>query len=55
MISNCLGKQIQVKESFLTEGKHEITWDASSLPSGVYFFTLKTDNHLQTLKMMKKR
>lgn len=54
-ISNYLGKQIQVDEFSLAEGKHEIIWDASSLPSGIYICTLKTDNYLKSLKMMKKR
>lgn len=36
----------------LNSGSYEIIWDASSLPSGVYFYTLKTEEFSQTKKML---
>jgi Secretion system C-terminal sorting domain/FG-GAP-like repeat len=33
-------------------GSYEILFDASNLPSGVYFYQLKTGNHIQTKKML---
>lgn len=33
-------------------GTYEINWDATSLPSGVYFYHLKAGNHIQTKKML---
>jgi hypothetical protein len=33
-------------------GIHEVVFDASELYSGVYFYTLKTGNFVQTRKMI---
>lgn len=33
-------------------GTHEITWDATDQPSGVYFYRLETDNHVDTKKLL---
>ena len=33
-------------------GHHKIIWDASNLSSGVYFYRLKTDNYIETKKMV---
>jgi hypothetical protein len=33
-------------------GTHTIEFDASSLPSGIYFYQLKTNNITQTKKMI---
>ncbi|MBX2991158.1 MAG: T9SS type A sorting domain-containing protein [Bacteroidetes bacterium] len=32
-------------------GEHSVTFDARNLPSGVYFYQLKTNGHSQTKKM----
>jgi hypothetical protein len=52
-IYNALGEEIAVlvnKE--LTTGTYEIEWDASDLPSGIYFYQLKTDGYVETKKMI---
>lgn len=36
----------------MSAGKHFITWDASNLPSGIYFYRLRTDHFVQTRKMI---
>ncbi|MDZ7625632.1 MAG: T9SS type A sorting domain-containing protein [Ignavibacteriaceae bacterium] len=33
-------------------GKYKVTFDASDLPSGVYFYTLQAGNYLNTKKMI---
>jgi hypothetical protein len=38
--------------SELEAGPHEVTFDASSLPSGTYFYTLTSGNYSETRKMM---
>ncbi len=35
-----------------TPGIHEVTFDAGSLPSGVYFYRLTAGNHIATKKML---
>jgi hypothetical protein len=52
-IYNSLGEEVEVllnKE--LTTGAYEVEWNASGLPSGVYFYTLMTDGILETKKMI---
>lgn len=34
------------------KGTYEIQWDASNLPSGVYFYQLKANNYIETRKMI---
>ncbi len=33
-------------------GTYELTWNAASLPSGVYFYKLRTDSFVETKKML---
>ena len=33
-------------------GTYELTWYAENLPSGIYFYQLKSDNYLETKKMI---
>ena len=52
-IYNSLGQEVAVlinKE--LTTGTSEVEWNASSLPSGIYFYQLKTDGFVETKKMI---
>jgi len=33
-------------------GTYELTWNAASLPSGIYFYQLKAGNFIETKKMI---
>ena len=37
---------------YLSAGEYEVEFNASQLPSGIYFYQLNTGNHLETKKMM---
>lgn len=52
-IYNALGHEVQVlvNES-LQPGTYEVDWDASSHPSGVYFYNLRSGNFSDTKKMV---
>ncbi|MBI5402862.1 MAG: T9SS type A sorting domain-containing protein [Ignavibacteriae bacterium] len=52
-IYNILGKEVTtlVNEKQLP-GVYEVTWDASAFPSGVYFYTLESQSHRDTKKML---
>ena len=39
-------------DEFKPTGTYEVEWDASGLPSRVYFYQLKAGNYLETKKMM---
>jgi len=52
-IYNSLGEEVEVllnKE--LTTGAYEVNWNASGLPSGVYYYTLNTEGIVETKKMI---
>lgn len=52
-IYNILGKEISVlTNKKLSEGKHEIIFDASNLSSGIYFYQLRSGNFIDTKKMI---
>jgi|TARA_Y100000310_G_scaffold260095_1_gene268935 hypothetical protein len=36
----------------LVAGKHSVVWDASNIASGVYFYSIQTENNVQTRKMI---
>ncbi len=42
----------QIENGVMAAGYHKITWNASSVPSGMYFYKLVTDNFSETKKMM---
>jgi photosystem II stability/assembly factor-like uncharacterized protein len=47
------GKEIRtLLESRQDAGPHTITFDAADIPSGIYFYTMKTSNYSRTLKMI---
>jgi hypothetical protein len=52
-IYNLTGRLVEtlVNERLLS-GKHEITWNASSQPSGVYFVKLSNGESVQTQKLI---
>lgn len=52
-VYDTLGKQVAVLFSETKPaGTYEITFDASTLSSGIYFYSLETGNSIQTKKMM---
>jgi hypothetical protein len=55
-IFDILGRQVAtlVNEK-QNPGNYEVEWDANNQPSGVYFFQLKTDNYVETKKMVLLR
>ena len=52
-VFDILGKEITtlMNEEKLA-GTYELTWNASNLPSGVYFYQLKAGEFTQTMKML---
>ena len=52
-VYDVLGKEIAVLvNENLKPGIYEIEWDASNIPSGVYFYSLITNEFTQTKKMV---
>ncbi len=55
-IYNVLGQEVATLISGKqSAGHHQVTWDASAFPSGLYFYRLKTENHTEVRKMMLLR
>lgn len=53
VIYNLLGKEVSLLiNRQLSPGTYEVSWNASDYPSGVYFYTLKTNNFSDTRKMI---
>ncbi len=52
-IHNLLGAEVAVLWNGMAErGRHEVTFDASTLPSGVYVATLKAEAGSRTSKLL---
>ena len=52
-VFNSLGEKVAVLVSEMKEaGFYETKLDASNLSSGIYFYTLSTDNYFSTKKMI---
>ncbi len=52
-VFNSLGREVAVlAKGEYAPGKYKITWDAAGLSSGVYFYTMKAGNFLQTKKLI---
>lgn len=52
-IHNILGRQVVIlHEGNQPQGNHRITWNASSLSSGVYFARLKTGDRSKSIKLV---
>lgn len=51
-IYNVQGKEIGVLvDKYETAGDHFVSYDASNLPSGIYFYTIKAGDYTETKKM----
>ncbi|MCK4640308.1 MAG: T9SS type A sorting domain-containing protein [Candidatus Marinimicrobia bacterium] len=45
-IYNLAGQLVQtLVNEVKPAGRHQITWDAGNLPSGIYFYQIKVENH----------
>ena len=52
-VFDVLGKEVaRLVDVNVTPGQFETEWDASNMPSGVYFYSLLADNYTQTKKMI---
>ncbi len=51
-IFNHLGKQVEVIQQNQSQGKQELTWDASGLPSGVYYFRMQVGEQVASGKLL---
>jgi hypothetical protein len=52
-IHNELGQQVAtLVNKEMPAGVHQVTWDATGLASGLYFYTMEADNFKETQKMM---
>lgn len=52
-IYNLLGQRVvTLFEGIQQAGEHSITWNATDLPSGVYFARLESGEHSETIKMV---
>jgi photosystem II stability/assembly factor-like uncharacterized protein len=52
-VYNILGNEVAVLMNEAVDGGvHEVTFDGTGLSSGVYFYTLTTDNYRETRKML---
>jgi hypothetical protein len=52
-IYDATGKEIEVLiNGIQSAGKHEVAWDASEYPSGIYFYKLESEIYLEAKKMV---
>ena len=52
-VFNTLGEKVaSLVSAELNTGTYKYEWDAGSLSSGIYFYRLKTENFIQTKKLM---
>jgi len=55
-IYDIMGRQIETcLNEYRESGTHEIIWDAGDLSTGIYFYTIQTDNYVRTNKMILLR
>ena len=53
---NTLGQQVAVLQNGEQEaGYHDVKFDASALPSGVYFYRLQAGSYVETRKLLLVR
>ena len=52
-VYNISGQLVTVlKDELANAGNYSVTWDASGMPSGIYFYTLKAKEFSETQKML---
>ena len=53
LVMNALGEEVAVLvNQTQDQGYHQLDFNASNLPSGIYFYSLQTDNFSETKKML---
>jgi len=54
VIYDIQGREVErlINNEMLPAAKHEISWTAQSLPSGIYFYRLMAGNYTETRRMM---
>ena len=52
-VYNSLGERVAILvDGFVSAGSHSVTFDAGSLPGGVYYYKLQAGKYSQTRKMV---
>jgi hypothetical protein len=52
-VHNMLGQEVSnILNTRMEAGAHEVSFDAGNLPSGVYFYTLRAGQHVETKRMV---
>ena len=53
VVYDVLGREIStLVNEYQSAGHYEVTFNAENLPSGIYYYTLKTNNYFETKKMI---
>ncbi|PLW93665.1 MAG: hypothetical protein C0591_14225 [Marinilabiliales bacterium] len=52
-IFNHMGKIAYQTQENLTQGKHQLIWDAEGIPDGIYYYRLQTGIEMAIGKLMK--
>ncbi|MFC1608393.1 FlgD immunoglobulin-like domain containing protein, partial [Candidatus Latescibacterota bacterium] len=51
-VFNAAGQKVDtIANEFMSSGAHSVTWDASGMSAGVYFYTVKSGDMSRTVKM----
>jgi hypothetical protein len=51
-VFNVAGQKVDtLADGFMAAGSHSVVWDASGFSAGMYFYTVKSGSHSQTMKM----
>ncbi|MCE5248684.1 T9SS type A sorting domain-containing protein [bacterium] len=51
-VFNIAGQQVAtIADKFMSAGSHSVTWDASGVSAGVYFYTVRSGQFSKTMKM----
>jgi hypothetical protein len=48
-LGQCIDKMVDARQS---AGLHSVSWNASHIPSGIYFYRLEANNRFETKKML---
>lgn len=54
-VFNVTGKKVQMLNDRFSSGRHDISWNTSALPAGLYYFKLTAGQEVDVKKVMKIR